>query len=288
MIPSGKTSDDRHRHQAYEMMIDYSQIAKTYDQASFRAVKEVDPILLVIAKERSHVRVLDLACGTGNYIRAQRQFIHNARFVGLDSSFSMISHAKMKGLTELAVANADLGLPFADGSMDYVVCRFGFHHFTNKFCVLKEIWRCLRRGGVLHMLDVDPHRNKNWWVYCLFPELAAEDRRRFWESSRLLTCLRDIGFEAYCRIETGPEIMTKNTLLQRLRIRDTSQLHMIDQKSYESELRGVECWPENMCLEGDYAFLSVTGKKTLTNIGQQAQGAGGPRPAGRASTQNRR
>ena len=58
-------------------------------------------------------------------------------------------------------------------------------------------------------------------------------------------------------IDTEPEIMDKQTLLERLRTRDTSQLHMIDEKLYETKLREVDKWPEGKCIEGDYAFLSV-------------------------------
>ena len=245
------------------MGIDYSRIVATYDHASFRAVRHLDSNLLALAALRQGIRVLDLACGTGTYISVQkRAALPSVEFVGMDLSTSMLSRAKMKGVTGLVVANADLGLPFVDESMDYVVCRFGFHHFRNKVFVLEECWRCLRGGGVFHMFDVDPHRNKSWWIYNLFPEVAAADRARFLEVSQLLTCLTGIGFEVSWRTETGPEIMTKYTLLERLRIRDSSQLHMIDETLFESRYREVESWPEDRRLDGDYAFLAVTGKKT--------------------------
>lgn len=247
------------------MSVDYSIIAKTYDLAHFRAVEEVDGDLLRIAMKHKYVRVLDLACGTGSYIKAQSQFVGNASFIGMDISWAMLSEAMKKGTTSLVMVDVDHGIPLTDGSLDYVACRYGFHHFTNKIFVLEEIKRCLRTNGILSMIDVEPHRNKIWWVYTLFPEIAARDRRRFWKAEKLLGYLKSIGFEVSFRIDTGPETMHKQDLLERLRIRDTSQLHMVDERLYEMKYREVENWPEDRCIEGDYVFLSILGRKHSMN-----------------------
>ena len=175
--------------------VDYSIIAMTYDVASFRAVKQIDGKLLEIAANRAHVRVLDLACGTGSYIKSQSHFIENAEFVGIDKSVAMLSEARKKGIVTLVIADVDDGIPLRDRSVDYIVCRYGFHHFTNKLFVLREVARCLRFHGVLNMLDVDPHSNSAWWVYTIFPEVAAIDRQRFMKREELFSCLKSLGFE---------------------------------------------------------------------------------------------
>lgn len=250
------------------MIVDYSIIAKTYDHAPFRAVEKVDDNLLRVASERHHIIVLDLACGTGNYIKAQSNFIRNATFIGMDISCAMITHARKKGITSLFLADMDRGIPLIDNCLDYVMCRYAFHHFKNKMFVLKEIRRCLRTYGILSMLDVDPHTNKMWWVYTLFPEVTDSDRRRFWKAEDLVLHLKHLGFEVSYLIDTGPEIMHKHNLLERLQNRDTSQLHMIDQELYEKKIREVESWPEDKCINGDYAFLSINAKKTHQEAGQ--------------------
>jgi ubiquinone/menaquinone biosynthesis C-methylase UbiE len=243
------------------MVVDYSIIAKTYDYAPFRSIEKVDNNLLKFATSHHHVRVLDIACGTGNYIKTQSTFIKNATFIGMDISCAMLTHARRKGITSLILADVDRGIPLEDSCVDYVVCRYGFHHFKNKSFVLKEIRRCLQTYGILSMIDVDPHTNKMWWVYALFPEVVDSDRQRFWKVEDIVLHLKYLGYEVSYYIDTGPEIMHKQDLLERLRNRDTSQLHMIDQQLYEKKLRDVEKWPEDKCINGDYAFLSINGKK---------------------------
>lgn len=243
------------------MIVDYSIIAKTYDHAPFRSVEKVDNILFKLTSENQYIRVLDLACGTGSYIKAQSAFIRNATFIGMDISCAMLTHARKKGISLLTLVDVDRGIPLKDNCLDYVVCRYGFHHFKNKSFVLKEIRRCLRTDGILSMIDVDPHTNKKWWVYALFPEVVDSDRQRFWKAKEIVLHLENLHFEVSYYINTGAEIMHKNDLLERLRNRDTSQLHMIDQQLYEKKLREVESWSEDKCINGDYAFLSINGKK---------------------------
>jgi ubiquinone/menaquinone biosynthesis C-methylase UbiE len=40
-------------------------------------------------------------------------------------------------------------LPFEDGSLDIVTCRFAFHHFTDPQAALQEMVRVCRPGGMI-------------------------------------------------------------------------------------------------------------------------------------------
>lgn len=243
--------------------IDYSVIAQSYDNAEFRSVSEVDGTLFEIAEQNQHTKVLDLACGTGNYLEKQRLLVRNATFFGMDKFHEMISQAKRKGIDNLLIANVDHGIPLISNSLDYIKCRYAFHHFKEKELVLSEVSRCLRSNGALSILDVEPYTNKRWWVYDLFPEVAETDRLRFWRPEALVAYLDAIGFNVVSTIKVGPEIMNKSKLLERLQLRDTSQLHMIDAQSYKRKVFEVEHWPEDRCIVGDFAFLFVNATKKL-------------------------
>ena len=52
----------------------------------------------------------------------------------------------------LAEADA-LQLPFPDSSFDLVVCAFGFRNLANYHAGLQEIWRVLRPGGEVGILE---------------------------------------------------------------------------------------------------------------------------------------
>jgi hypothetical protein len=58
--------------------------------------------------------------------------------------------------------------------------------------------------------------------------------------------------------------MSKDKLLDRLKIRDTSQLHMVPDNIFNDRLNEVISWPENKEIVGDFAFLNFVAERLLT------------------------
>ena len=93
-------------------------------------------------------RVLDLACGTGDLCDDLDHAGHSP--VGVDRSAGMLAAAH----TAAPLVRGDaLGLPFADGTLDGVVCGFALRNFVELAPVLAECARVLRPGGRLAALD---------------------------------------------------------------------------------------------------------------------------------------
>jgi len=240
-------------------VIDYSKIAPSYDQADFRTVKREDPLLHQLLKVRTPLYALDLGCGTANYIIANCSFDDDVYLFGIDSSIDMLRAAKRKRPQGLFLnGDACEGFPFREKSFDYITCRFTFHHFERKDKVLDEIKRCLKKKGIFSLLDVEPYSKKNWWVYKLFPEVIPEDKKRFWPPTLMVCELESRGFRVVSRIRRGIEVMGKRELLERLSVRDTSQLHMVSDLVYYSRLAEVEAWPNDKSLKGDFAYLHIS------------------------------
>jgi demethylmenaquinone methyltransferase / 2-methoxy-6-polyprenyl-1,4-benzoquinol methylase len=93
-------------------------------------------------------RVLDLACGTGDLcIEMARAGV---RPVGVDFSAGMLAAAR----THAPLVRADAEkLPFADGSLDGVICGFALRNFVALDAVFSECARILRRDGRFVALD---------------------------------------------------------------------------------------------------------------------------------------
>ena len=97
-------------------------------------------------------RVLDLATGSGDLMRAVQKACPQARVVGADFCFPMLAQAREKGLRDLVQADA-LALPFADGQFDVVTVGFGLRNMADWKQAVLEMARVLRPGGVLLVLD---------------------------------------------------------------------------------------------------------------------------------------
>lgn len=101
--------------------------------------------------------VVDLACGTGDFVELLAREGHVA--VGVDLSHGMLvaGHHRLAG-ARFVEADATV-LPFADGSVDAVTCGFALRNFVDLDAVLRECARVLRPGGVLALLEVAEPRN---------------------------------------------------------------------------------------------------------------------------------
>ena len=103
-------------------------------------------------------RVLDLACGSGILFgELSKRF--NA-VVGLDYSLPMLLVAKEKNVSNAYLVRGDaLKLPFKDETFDTAVVSLGLRHFGDTESSLREIFRVLKKGGTLHILEVGIPRN---------------------------------------------------------------------------------------------------------------------------------
>jgi demethylmenaquinone methyltransferase / 2-methoxy-6-polyprenyl-1,4-benzoquinol methylase len=161
--PAGAT-DERSAAQAVRQMFD--QIAPRYDLLNHVLSMNIDRLWWrrtartfahVLAKENA--RVLDLCAGTGDMSMALRAVAEKkggrAAICALDFSHQMLQHGLAKyAAKKIQPVEADaLQLPLAEGSMDLVVSSFGFRNLANYDAGLREIFRVLKSGGEVGILD---------------------------------------------------------------------------------------------------------------------------------------
>jgi SAM-dependent methyltransferase len=180
------------------MRVDYDAVAELYDATPHRA-KVADPELLSFIGERGSRRsisVLDVGCGTGNQLIANRGALTGAFMVGLDRCSGMLHQARVKA-PEIAWVQADGSMvPFRAETFDFVSCQFALHHMPNKADMLRETYRVLRPGGRFVIRNVCPQHCPDWLFYIYFPESLAIDLEDFWSSERTAAAMGQAGFEA--------------------------------------------------------------------------------------------
>lgn len=119
-------------------------------------------------RDQRHVRLLDVACGTGRLLRDIRRTYPAMRLAGIDLSAAYLEEARrhMGRLrpVDLIAGNAET-LPFESCSQDIVTCIFLFHELPPEVrrTVTAEIARVLRPGGLFVFIDSLQMGDKPGW-----------------------------------------------------------------------------------------------------------------------------
>lgn len=121
-------------------------------------------------------RILDIACGTGDFSMAiARKASPQSTVTGIDLSDGMLEVMKVKvrdaGLSDMI--STEQGnceqMPYPDASFDCATIAFGIRNFQDREKSLREILRILRPGGRLVILELSVPSNKVLrWCYNLY------------------------------------------------------------------------------------------------------------------------
>ncbi len=119
------------------------------------AMREEHRIALDMLAPSRGDRVLDVACGPGNFTRAFARATTDGLVVGIDASETMLALAVRKTESpSVAYVRGDAcALPFRDGSFDAVCCFAALYLIEEPMRALDEIARVLAPGGRVALLS---------------------------------------------------------------------------------------------------------------------------------------
>jgi demethylmenaquinone methyltransferase/2-methoxy-6-polyprenyl-1,4-benzoquinol methylase len=176
----------------------FSAIAHRYDLIndlqSFGLHRYWKQRMLRLAGLKPGVRALDICCGTGDIALAMAD--RGADTIGLDFSDRMLAEAWKKrrpaiGETSLSIAFIQgdaMRLPFPDNQFNVVTIGYGLRNLADFRAGLREMWRVLKPGGRLLVLDFGKPDNALWracyfnylrWVVPLFGRIFCGDPQTY-------------------------------------------------------------------------------------------------------------
>ena len=167
----------------------FSSVASSYDvmndAMSMGMHRLWKRILVEIAGIKDHNVVLDIAAGTGDIAKLiSKQFPSTEIYVS-DINNEMLSVGRERSIDEGFSNNTFFcqlsgeAIPFKDNTFDVITLGFGLRNFTDKPEGLKEIKRCLKKGGRLLVLEFSKPNNPlfskvyDWYSFNILPRLGA-------------------------------------------------------------------------------------------------------------------
>lgn len=202
----------------------FTSVAKKYDimndLMSFGIHRLWKRYAISLTGVRAGQHVLDIAGGTGDLAKVfSREVGRSGRVVLSDINEAMLEVGRERLLNagcnnvDFVLANAETLAPFADESFDLVTISFGLRNVTDKDAALRSMYRVLKKGGRLLVLEfskpVFEPLSKAYDVYSftalpLMGKLVANDSASYQylaESIRmhpdqqtLKTMMQDAGF----------------------------------------------------------------------------------------------
>ncbi len=105
-------------------------------------------------RDHRDAKILDVACGSGAFLKDLKATFPRAAIAGLDLSEAYLAQARKRAGVGSVKANVE-ALPFADCSLDAVTCVYLFHELPPRVrpVVAANLARVLKPGGVLVLVD---------------------------------------------------------------------------------------------------------------------------------------
>lgn len=213
--------NDRAKTEQVREMFD--SIAPAYDWMNRAMTFGIDKswrrkAVKLITKEKPR-HIVDIATGTGDLAIIMAKKMPQAKVTGLDLSEGMISIGRVKvECNELAdrvelLCGDCLAMPFEADSADVVTVAYGVRNFEHLDRGYAEMYRVLKPGGMLCVLELSTPVNRcvkpfyRFYTRCLIPvvgRLISKDRRAYSylpesiaavpQGEHMLEIIREAGF----------------------------------------------------------------------------------------------
>lgn len=223
--------------------LNYDLIADRYDEPSrdYTADPHLEQHIRAKPANEPPARVLDIGCGTGKQLAANRERSPGLALFGVDRFAGMLRQARRRCATAGWTQADGSALPFAADTFDYACNQFAYQHMVHRERMIAEAGRVLRRGGRFALFNIDPWAMPRWIVYRYFPAARDRDLHDFLPIEALTALLRSAGFRDV-RVQRVPRAsqvdLVEFQAYASARYR-TSQLLVISDEDYHAGLEGI-------------------------------------------------
>ena len=158
----------------------FDRWSKTYDNPIFQFwMKGFQKQVFRELQLNKNKTVLDISCGTGQFLSKLNELKGAAKLYGIDISEEMLKKAKQRlgSAAELKVADAH-NLPFENNFFDYVVATEAFHHYEHQLLALREMKRIAKTEGRTIISDINFFFRPIHWLFETFEPGCVEVNSR--------------------------------------------------------------------------------------------------------------
>lgn len=134
----------------------FSLVAKFYDKIVPKS--NIENVLEMLPLDKNSL-IMDLGGGTGRIALSLSNYTNEC--LVLDSSLNMLEQAKKKSKKLLLINGDGCLLPLKDNSMNQIILNNTLHHVDKHSYLLAEMYRIMKKEGILIIRDLNPAKWRN-------------------------------------------------------------------------------------------------------------------------------
>jgi SAM-dependent methyltransferase len=219
---------------------DYDDYAPTYAWARSAVSWVLEPLVAEARQLAPGAVVVELGCGTGNYVRALRPMLPATVTIGLDISEPMLREAlRHSHDLPLVRADASLAIPFADRSVDFSFAADVIHHLGDLEQFFAEVARVLSDAGSVVIVTDTPENIHRRSMPRYFPEVLEVEVRRLPGVASVHAAAAAAGLALRSDTTVAGALDLTDDFLAKLQARCSSALRLLDAAAHEAGMTRV-------------------------------------------------
>jgi len=218
----------------------YDGYAREYAHTRAPVSWVLDPLRRQLEARPGRALVIEIGCGTGNYLIALRNEQPRHRFVGFDLPAPMLEVARSRSArVRLTRADAERGFPFADGCCQVAFAVDVVHHIARLDTFFGEARRILAPDGRCVIVTDSDENIRRRSLTRHFPELLAIELDRYPSLDQLDAAAGRVQLER-CRVERCEGRMElDDAFLDRLERKCSSAMRLMAPEAHREGMKRV-------------------------------------------------
>jgi ubiquinone/menaquinone biosynthesis C-methylase UbiE len=217
--------------------MDYNDYAPNYARTRYAVEWVLMPLVQTASVLPEDSNIIEIGCGTGNYIISLSKELHGYNYFGFDISEKMLEEAKKKGSTvKFDIGDCEGAFPYQSGSMNLAFCVDVIHHVVSLDNFFSEANRILTNESFLIIVTDSEENMRKRSLTKFFPETLQIELDRYPKINELNNHAEKNGFKMFTQTLAEGEIEL-SSYLPKLEAKCSSSIRLMKEEDFN---RGIE------------------------------------------------